>query len=173
RANDVGLQPVVFVHGLWLLPNSWERWAAFFESVGYVAVVPGWPDDPETVADANVHAQDLADKTIKQIADYEERIVRRLNRKPALVGHSFGGLIVQILAGRGLCGDRRDFARAVPRRAAAAGVVDQVGLAGVQQSGESPARGSTFVRAVRVRFCERGQPARGAATVRELRGARP
>jgi non-heme chloroperoxidase len=102
RANDIGLQPVVFVHGLWLLPNSWERWAAFFESVGYVAVVPGWPDDPETVADANAHAEVLANKTIKQIADYEERIVRRLNRKPALVGHSFGGLIVQILAGRGL-----------------------------------------------------------------------
>ena len=102
RANDIGLQPVVFVHGLWLLPNSWERWAAFFESVGYVAVVPGWPDDPETVGDANAHADVLANKTIGQIADYEERIVRRLNRKPALVGHSFGGLIVQILAGRGL-----------------------------------------------------------------------
>ena len=102
RANDIGLQPVVFVHGLWLLPNSWERWAAFFESVGYVAVVPGWPDDPETVGDANAHAQVLANKTIGQIADYAERIVRRLNRKPALVGHSFGGLIVQILAGRGL-----------------------------------------------------------------------
>jgi len=102
RANDIGLQPVVFVHGLWLLPNSWERWAAFFESVGYVAVVPGWPDDPETVGDANAHAEVLANKTIGQIADYAERIVRRLNRKPALVGHSFGGLIVQILAGRGL-----------------------------------------------------------------------
>jgi non-heme chloroperoxidase len=102
RANDIGLQPVVFVHGLWLLPNSWERWAAFVESVGYVAVVPGWPDDPETVGDANAHADVLANKTIGQIADYEERIVRRLNRKPALVGHSFGGLIVQILAGRGL-----------------------------------------------------------------------
>jgi non-heme chloroperoxidase len=102
RANDIGLQPVVFVHGLWLLPNGWERWAAFFESVGYVAVVPGWPDDPETVGDANAHAEVLANKTIGQIADYAERIVRRLHRKPALVGHSFGGLIVQILAGRGL-----------------------------------------------------------------------
>ena len=102
RANDIGLLPVVFVHGLWLLPNSWERWAAFFESLGYAAVVPGWPDDPETVGDANAHAEVLANKTIGQIADYAERIVRRLNRKPALVGHSFGGLIVQILAGRGL-----------------------------------------------------------------------
>src|SRR5262245_50966851 len=102
RANDIGLQPVLFVHGLWLLPNSWERWAAFFESMGYVAVVPGWPDDPETVADANAHADVLANKTIGQIADYEERIVRLLKRKPALVGHSIGGLIVQILAGRGV-----------------------------------------------------------------------
>src|SRR5262249_42476956 len=102
RANDIGLQPVVFVHGLWLLPNSWERWAALFESVGYVALVPGWPDDPDTVADANTHPEVLANKTINQIADYEERIVRLLRRKPALVGHSFGGLIAQMLAGRGV-----------------------------------------------------------------------
>jgi non-heme chloroperoxidase len=102
RANDIGLQPVVFVHGLWLLPNSWERWAAFFESAGYVALVPGWPDDPETVGDAKVHPDVFANKSVRQIADYEERIVRLLKRRPALVGHSLGGLIVQMLAGRGV-----------------------------------------------------------------------
>ena len=102
RANATGLQPVVFVHGLWLLPNSWERWATFFEDAGYVAVAPGWPDDPETVEDANHHPETFANKTVGQIAGYEEQIVRRLRRKPALIGHSFGGLIVQILAGRGV-----------------------------------------------------------------------
>src|SRR5262245_33079425 len=102
RANATGLQPVVFVHGLWLLPNSWERWAAYFEGAGYVALAPGWPDDPETVEEANKHPEVLANKTVADIADYTDRFVRKLKQKPALIGHSFGGLMVQILAGRGL-----------------------------------------------------------------------
>jgi pimeloyl-ACP methyl ester carboxylesterase len=102
RANKSGKTPVVFVHGLWLLPNSWDRWAALFEENGYTAVQPGWPDDPETVADAKAHPEVFAHKSIGQIADYEEAILRRLDRKPAVIGHSFGGLLTQILAGRGL-----------------------------------------------------------------------
>ena len=50
RANRTGLQPVVFIHGLWLLPSSWDRWSALFEAVGLVALTPGWPDDPDTAA---------------------------------------------------------------------------------------------------------------------------
>jgi non-heme chloroperoxidase len=102
RANKTGLQPVVFVHGLWLLPNSWERWADFFEEAGYVALAPGWPDDPATVGEANAHPEAFADKTVGQIASHTENIARRLKRKPALIGHSFGGLTVQILAGHGV-----------------------------------------------------------------------
>jgi len=101
RANQSGLQPVVFVHGLWLLPSSWQRWAAYFEDAGYVALAPGWPDDPPTVEEANAHPEVFADKTVEHIASHTENFVVRLNRKPALIGHSFGGLIVQILAGRG------------------------------------------------------------------------
>ena len=52
-ANATGKQPVVFVHGLWLLPSSWDRWAKLFDDAGYVSVLPHWPDDPETVAEAN------------------------------------------------------------------------------------------------------------------------
>ena len=48
RANGSGRTPVVFVHGLFLLPSSWDRWAELFEAAGYVALTPGWPDDPET-----------------------------------------------------------------------------------------------------------------------------
>jgi pimeloyl-ACP methyl ester carboxylesterase len=102
RANASGLQPVVFVHGLWLLPSSWDRWARLFEESGYVAVTPGWPDDPETVAEANAHPDVFAEKTIGQVASHFDTIVRRLERRPAIVGHSFGGLLAQILAGRGL-----------------------------------------------------------------------
>ena len=102
RANATGLQPVVFVHGLWLLPSSWDRWAAFFEAAGYVALTPGWPDDPETATEANAHPKVLAHKTIGQVTDHFDLIIRNLTKKPAIVGHSFGGLLAQILAGRGL-----------------------------------------------------------------------
>lgn len=102
RANASGKTPVVFIHGLWLLPNSWERWAAFFEEAGFVALTPGWPDDPETVGDANADSAAMADKTIKQVADRYEAIIGELTSQPVIVGHSFGGLLTQILAGRGL-----------------------------------------------------------------------
>lgn len=102
RANATGLQPVVFVHGLWLLPSSWDRWAALFEEAGYATLVPGWPDDPDTVEEAGRNPSAFAGKSIRQVADHFDAIVRGLERKPAIVGHSFGGLLAQILAGRGI-----------------------------------------------------------------------
>jgi non-heme chloroperoxidase len=101
RANATGLQPVVFVHGLWLLPSSWDRWAAMFEKEGFTALTPGWPDDPETVAEANAHPEVMAHKTVGQVADHFDAIIASLAMKPVLIGHSFGGLLAQILAGRG------------------------------------------------------------------------
>jgi len=102
RANASTARPVVFVHGLWLLPSSWDRWAELFEENGYVALQPGWPDDPETVAEAKEHPEVFAGKGIGEIADHHEAFVRGLDRKPVVIGHSFGGLLTQILAGRGL-----------------------------------------------------------------------
>jgi non-heme chloroperoxidase len=102
KANASGLRPVVFVHGLWLLPNSWDRWAARFEEAGFTAITAAWPDDPDTVDEANLHPEVFANKTVGQVADHVERVITSLLIKPALVGHSFGGLLVQILAGRGL-----------------------------------------------------------------------
>jgi non-heme chloroperoxidase len=102
RANETGLQPVVFIHGLWLLPSSWDRWSTLFEEAGYTALTPGWPDDPETVEDANAHPEVFAHKTVGQVADHFAAVIGRLTKKPAVVGHSFGGLLAQIIAGRGL-----------------------------------------------------------------------
>jgi pimeloyl-ACP methyl ester carboxylesterase len=102
RANTTGRQPVVFVHGLWLLPSSWDRWAKLFEDGGYTALTPGWPDDPQTVDEANQHPEVFAGKTVGQVADHFDEIIRGLDKKPAILGHSFGGLLAQILAGRGL-----------------------------------------------------------------------
>ena len=102
RANASGLRPVVFVHGLWLLPSSWDSWVTLFEEAGYVGLTPGWPDDPETVAEAREHPEVFAGKGIAGIAEYQATIIRRLDRKPVIIGHSFGGLLTMILAGRGV-----------------------------------------------------------------------
>lgn len=102
HANTTGRQPIVFVHGLWLLPSSWDRWAKLFEDGGYTVLTPGWPDDPETVEQANQHPEVFAGKTIGEIADHFGEIVGGLDKKPVIVGHSFGGLLAQILAGREL-----------------------------------------------------------------------
>jgi non-heme chloroperoxidase len=102
RANDTARTPVVFIHGLWLLPSSWDRWASVFEEAGYTALTPGWPDDPETVEEAKEHPEVFAHKSVGQVADHFDEIVRALARKPAVIGHSFGGLLTQIIAGRGL-----------------------------------------------------------------------
>jgi pimeloyl-ACP methyl ester carboxylesterase len=101
-ANAAGLTPVVFIHGLWLLPSSWDRWATVFEEAGYTALTPGWPDDPETVAEANAHPEVFAHKTIAQVADHYGDVIGQLEKKPVVIGHSFGGLLTQMLAGRGL-----------------------------------------------------------------------
>jgi non-heme chloroperoxidase len=102
RANASGATPVVFIHGLWLLPSSWDRWANLFEQAGYAALTPDWPDDPATIAGARAEPEVLAKKTLKQVADHTTRIIEALDEKPAVIGHSTGGLLAQILAGRGL-----------------------------------------------------------------------
>ena len=101
-ANVSGRTPVVFIHGLWLLASSWDRWAALFEPAGFAPVAPGWPDDPETVEEARTHPEAFAGKKVGQVADHVGEVIGKLNKKPAVVGHSFGGLLAQIVAGRGL-----------------------------------------------------------------------
>jgi pimeloyl-ACP methyl ester carboxylesterase len=102
RVNASDRNPVVFVHGLWLLPSSWDRWREVFEAVGYATLAPGWPDDPNTVDEAARHPEVFARKTVGQIADHFEDVIAKLTAKPAIIGHSFGGLLTQILAGRGV-----------------------------------------------------------------------
>lgn len=102
RANTTHATPVMFVHGLYLLPSSWDRWAEVFEAAGYVALTPGWPDDPQTPAAAREHPEVMASKSVGQVADHFAAVAAALDREPVVIGHSFGGLIAQIVAGRGL-----------------------------------------------------------------------
>jgi non-heme chloroperoxidase len=101
-ANASDETPVVFIHGLWLLPSSWANWADFFKQAGYAPLAPDWPHDPETVEQARAAPDVLAKKTLKQVADHTTEIIDALDKKPAVMGHSTGGLLAQMLAGRGL-----------------------------------------------------------------------
>jgi non-heme chloroperoxidase len=101
-ANASGNTPVVFIHGLWLLPSSWDKWVDFFKQAGYAPLTPDWPDDPATVEEARANPEVFAKKTLKQVADHTTEIINALAKKPALMGHSTGGLLAQMLAGRGL-----------------------------------------------------------------------
>src|SRR3954451_19069115 len=102
RANASGKTPVVLIHGLWLLPSSWDRWAELFEEAGYAAVAPSWPDDPETVDEAREHPEVFAGKTLGEVADHVADVIHALDKKPVVMGHSTGGLLAQLIADRGL-----------------------------------------------------------------------
>ncbi len=102
NANSSGRTPVVFIHGLWLLPSSWDNWVDFFEQNGYAGVTPDWPDDPETVAEARANPDVLAGKKLEQIAKHTEDVIAALDKKPVVMGHSTGGLLTYMIAGRGI-----------------------------------------------------------------------
>jgi non-heme chloroperoxidase len=101
-ANATGRTPILFIHGLWLLPSSWDRWGPVFVEAGYASLCPGWPDDGQTVREANAKPGVVANRTVGQVADHYAAIIGKLDRKPVVIGHSFGGLLAQILAGQGL-----------------------------------------------------------------------
>jgi len=102
KANATGKTAAVFIHGLWLLPSSWDPWGEAFEAAGYAAVKPDWPDDPATVEEARANPDVFAKKTLGTIADHISEVIAALDKKPAVLGHSTGGLLAQIIADRGL-----------------------------------------------------------------------
>ncbi len=104
KANASGKTPVVFIHGLWLLPSSWDNWVGVFEEAGYAGITPDWPDDPETVEQARANPDVFAKKTLGMIAGHTAEVIDKLARKPAVMGHSTGGLLCQMIADRGLSG---------------------------------------------------------------------
>jgi non-heme chloroperoxidase len=94
--------PVIFVHGLWLHASSWDSWVDFFKEAGYVPSAPGWPGDGDTVADTRDNPERVAGVGIEDVVEYYTGIIHSLPAKPIVIGHSFGGLIVQRLLGQDL-----------------------------------------------------------------------
>lgn len=93
--------PVVFVHGLWLHATSWQAWADKFAAQGYDPVLPGWPNEPATVAEARANPEAVAGIGIDEITAHYATIIGALPSRPVVVGHSFGGLIAQKLLDQG------------------------------------------------------------------------
>jgi len=101
-ANASGRVPVLFVHGLWLRPESWREWRWLFESEGYAVLTPGWPGEAASPEEARDEPERLAGLAISQVTEHCAELVARLDRPPVVIGHSLGGLVAQQLAGRGL-----------------------------------------------------------------------
>ena len=168
-ANAAGIRPVIFVHGLWLLSSSWDRWRALFDDTGYASLAPGWPDDPATVEEARNDPEVFAHKMVQQVTDHYLEVIGRLTIEPAIIGHSFGGLIAQKLAGEGVSvGDRLDRQCPVPGRVAAAVLRAQVGRSGSHAPDECGQGGVAHPRTVQLRLGEQSRRRRGQTAVGDL-----
>ena len=93
---------IVFIHGLWIHASSWQPWMDFFKQNGYETLNPPWPGDSATVAECRANPQPIANRGVTEIADSYAKVIETLSEPPILIGHSFGGLLTQILLGRGI-----------------------------------------------------------------------
>ena len=94
--------PVMFIHGAWLSSGSWENFATYFGNKGYAVSAPEWPRKEGDVAELREDADELEGLGLSEIVDHYEKQIRALDEAPVLIGHSFGGLIVELLLDRGL-----------------------------------------------------------------------
>jgi pimeloyl-ACP methyl ester carboxylesterase len=95
-------RPVVFIHGLWIHASSWQPWMDLFKQHGYTSLNPGWPGDSDTVKACRANPQMIANHGVTSIADSYAKLIAKLPEPPIVIGHSFGGLLAQVILGRGL-----------------------------------------------------------------------
>jgi pimeloyl-ACP methyl ester carboxylesterase len=101
-ADQASAPPIVLIHGLWLTARSWEGWKERFEGRGHQVLAPAWPRMQGDVEDIRRDPSPLKGLGVTEIADHYAGIVRGLERPPIVMGHSFGGLITELLLDRGL-----------------------------------------------------------------------
>jgi alpha-beta hydrolase superfamily lysophospholipase len=100
--DDADRIPLMLIHGAWLSARSWEQFADHFERRGFAVSAPEWPRKHGDVEQLREDADELAGLGLTEIVDHYERLIRELDQPPVLIGHSFGGLIVELLLDRGL-----------------------------------------------------------------------
>jgi non-heme chloroperoxidase len=93
---------IVFIHGLWIHSSSWQPWMYFFNRNGYDTLNPPWPGDSSTVAECRANPRAIANRGVTEVADSYAKVIASLPEPPIVIGHSFGGLLAQILLGRGI-----------------------------------------------------------------------
>lgn len=94
--------PIILIHGLWLTPRAWEHWIERYTRLGHQVLAPAWPGMEIEVEALRKNPEAMNGLGVTEVADFYETVVREQDRPPIIVGHSFGGLIVQILLDRGL-----------------------------------------------------------------------
>ena len=166
--------PVVFIHGLWLHSTSWQPWADYFRAAGFDPITPEWPGVPDTVAEARAHPESQAGIGIDQVIDHFAGIVAALPQPPVLVGHSFGGLVVQALLDRGL-GRAGIAIDPAPIRGVVRLPVAQLraGAPGPAEPGQPQARGEPDAEPVPVRLRERAAGGGGRPAARAVDDPQP
>src|SRR5438874_1005247 len=95
-------ETIVLVHGLWLTPLSWEKWIERYESKGYNVIASAWPGMEGDIEQVRTNTKPYENLGVKEIADHYEQIIRELDKPPIIIGHSFGGLITEVLLDRGV-----------------------------------------------------------------------
>src|SRR2546422_2777081 len=96
------MKTVVFIHGAWVTPACWDQFSAFYTKRGYRCLAPPWPRKDRSIEQLRNDSSGLAGLGVQEIIDHYDRIIRDQPEPPILIGHSFGGLFVQMLLDRGL-----------------------------------------------------------------------
>lgn len=92
---------IVFVHGFWVTPRSWEHWMDFYQQQGYTVLAPAYPGFGVEVEALNTDPSPIEDLRVPAIIDTFEAVIGGLDKPPIIIGHSAGGAFTQLLLDHG------------------------------------------------------------------------